>query len=67
MNQERNDPPVNEGDVLDLEIESLGDKGDGVGKIDKFVIMVPNTKTGEKVKVKISRVLRNMAFGGLKS
>lgn len=61
MNEEL--PPVKEGDIIDAEIVSLGTKGDGVVKINKFIIMVPDTEIGDKVKVKINRVIRNMAFG----
>jgi len=55
--------PVEVGDELDLTIESTGAKGDGIAKVDNFVIIVPGAKQGETVKVKITRVLKKMAFG----
>jgi len=60
MNYEK---PINEGDILDVKIESTGAKGDGIAKIDNFVIIVPNVKEGDEVKIKITRVLNKMAFG----
>ena len=55
--------PVNVGDELDLKIEAVGEKGDGIAKIKGFVIFVPNTKQGETVKVRITKVLRKVGFG----
>ncbi len=55
--------PIQEGDIVDLTIESTGAKGDGIAKIDNFVVIVPGVQEGETVKVKITRVLKKMAFG----
>lgn len=57
--------PVREGDVLDVEIEAIGSKGDGIAKKDGFVLFVPNTKKGDKVKIRVARVLRNMGFANV--
>ncbi|MDH5438657.1 MAG: TRAM domain-containing protein [Candidatus Bathyarchaeota archaeon] len=40
-------------------------RGDGVAKIEGFVIFVPNTKQGEHVKFKIIRVGSKFAIGEL--
>ena len=55
--------PVKEGEVYDVTIEAVGEKGDGIAKIKGFVIFVPNVKQGDQVKIKIGRVLRKVAFG----
>jgi len=55
--------PVNVGDELDLKIEAVGEKGDGIAKIKGFVIFVPNAKQGDEVKVRITKVLRKVGFG----
>jgi predicted RNA-binding protein with TRAM domain len=55
--------PVNVGEELDLKIEAVGEKGDGIAKIKGFVIFVPNAKQGEEVKVRITKVLRKVGFG----
>jgi predicted RNA-binding protein with TRAM domain len=59
--------PVKEGDVVEVTIEGTGAKGDGIARINGFVIVVPGGREGETVKVRISRVLRKMAFAELAS
>jgi len=54
--------PVEVGDVIEVTIESTGAKGDGIAKVNNFVIIIPGAKEGDKVKIKISRVLKKMAF-----
>ena len=55
--------PVNVGDEVDVEIESTGSKGDGVAKVKGFVIFVPGTKKGDKVRIRITKVFRSVGFG----
>lgn len=55
--------PVEEGHVYDLTIESIGAKGDGIGKINGFVVIVPKGQQGSTVKVKINAVRAKFAFG----
>ncbi len=55
--------PVEEGKVYDAKIEDIGREGDGLARIQNFVVFIPGTKVGDQVKVKITRVLRRMAFG----
>ena len=59
----RNFAPVNVGDELDVNIEAVGGKGDGIAKVKGFVIFVPNVKKGDNVKIKITKVLRKVGFG----
>ena len=54
--------PVKVGDELDVTIEAVGEKGDGVAKKDGFVLFVPGTKKGDTVRVKVTRVLRKVGF-----
>lgn len=54
--------PVREGEELDVKIEAVGEKGDGIAKVKGFVLFVPNTKEGDEVKVRITRVLRKVGF-----
>ena len=54
--------PVKVGDEFDVKIEAVGAKGDGIAKKDGFVLFVPNTKEGDEVKVKVTRVLRKLGF-----
>jgi predicted RNA-binding protein with TRAM domain len=54
--------PVKVGDELDVKIEAVGEKGDGIAKKNGFVIFVPGAKEGSTVKIRITRVLKKMAF-----
>src|SRR3989338_378993 len=63
--QRRSFAPVSPGDEVEVNIESVGAKGDGIAKIKGFVIIVPGAKQGETVKVKISKVFKKMAFADI--
>lgn len=54
--------PVKVGDEMDVKIEAVGEKGDGIAKKDGFVLFVPNTKVNDEVKIRITRVLRKVGF-----
>ncbi|MBI2657095.1 TRAM domain-containing protein [Candidatus Woesearchaeota archaeon] len=58
----RNFAPVKVGDELDVKIEAVGEKGDGIAKKDGFVLFVPGTKQGEDVRIKVTRVLQKVGF-----
>ena len=60
--QRRSFAPIKVGEEIDLKIEAVGSKGDGIGKVKGFVIFVPGTKEGDNVKVKITKVFRKVAF-----
>lgn len=55
--------PVKEGETYDVTIEGIGEKGDGIAKIQGFVIVVPKTQQGQRVKVKITAVRGKVSFG----
>ena len=55
--------PVNEGETYDIAIDATGAKGDGIGKVKGFVVIVPDAKPGQTVKVKIDAVRGKVAFG----
>ena len=40
----------------------MGDKGDGVARVQGFVVFVPGVSKGDWVKIKIKKVLSNVAF-----
>jgi predicted RNA-binding protein with TRAM domain len=57
------DPPVSEGEMREVEIKSLGEKGDGITKIDGgYVVIVPNTEGGERVTIGLDDVRQNVGF-----
>lgn len=58
----RNFAPVKVGDELNVKIEAVGEKGDGIAKKDGFVLFVPSTKQGDEVKIRVTRVLQKVGF-----
>jgi predicted RNA-binding protein with TRAM domain len=48
--------PVKENQELEVVIDDIGSRGDGIAKIQSFLIFVPNSKIGERVKVRILSV-----------
>ncbi len=57
-----NSAPVNEGEEYDVKIEDTGRDGDGITKIEGFVIFVSGAKVGDEVKIRITSTRRNFAF-----
>jgi len=55
--------PVEEGDKVVVTIEDMGSKGDGIARIEGFVIFVPETEIGETVEIEIDTVGSKFAFG----
>jgi len=54
--------PVKVGDEIDVKIEAVGEKGDGIAKKEGFVLFVPNTKEGDEVRIRVTKVLRKVGF-----
>ncbi len=57
--------PVEVDNEYEAEIEDVSRRGDGIARIQGFVIFVPNTKQGENVKFKVTRVGNRFAIGEL--
>ena len=53
--------PVEEGKEYEADITELSRRGDGIAKIQGFVIFVPNAKPGDHVKFRVTRVARRFA------
>lgn len=60
--RKRMSAPINGKDILSVTIEAIGKKGDGIAKHKGFTIFVPKTEKGQKIKVRITRVLQRFAF-----
>lgn len=57
------EPPVSEGETRQVEIEALGEQGDGIAKIERgYVVIVPGTNPGDEVLVEIDTVRTNVSF-----
>lgn len=60
------DPPVDVGEIRELEIESIGQQGDGIAKVERgFVIVVPDVSVGDRVRAEIARVKETVAFASV--
>lgn len=60
---EHRTPPVEEGERRTVTIESLGDKGDGIAKVERgYVLIVPGARPGDEVTVEVDEVRENVAF-----
>jgi predicted RNA-binding protein with TRAM domain len=58
-----NQPPVTEGETLQLDIEDIGDQGDGLARVGPgYVVFVPDTEIGQQPLVRIETVRENFAF-----
>jgi translation initiation factor 2 subunit 2 len=53
---------IEEGETYELRVESVGNKGDGIAKVDKYLIFIPSTVKGEIVKAKIKKISGTLAF-----
>ncbi len=53
---------LEEGTVMDVEIQSISKRGDGVVKMGRYIMYVANAKPGQKVKIKISRISGSIVF-----
>jgi len=59
----RQTPPVEEGEQRTVEIEDIGEQGDGITRVERgFVVIVPDTEMGERVTVEITSVSQTVAF-----
>lgn len=55
--------PVEVGEEIEVTIESVGAKGDGIAKKEGFVIFVPKAEKGETLKVRITEIKTSFAIG----
>lgn len=62
--RDASEPPVDEGEPREVDIEDIGEQGDGITRVERgFVVIVPDTEMGERVTVEITDVQPNVAFG----
>ncbi len=63
--EESRSVPVEEGEVYDVTIQDIARQGDGIARIEGFVVFVPGTKVGDEVQIKVERVLPKFAFASV--
>jgi predicted RNA-binding protein with TRAM domain len=54
--------PIDVGETYDVTIEDVGREGDGITRVEGFVVFVPNTKKGDSVKIRVTKVSRRVGF-----
>jgi 23S rRNA (uracil1939-C5)-methyltransferase len=63
--EESRSVPVEEGETYEVTIQDIARQGDGIARIEGFVIFVPGTKVGDEVQIKVERVLPKFAFASV--
>jgi len=53
--------PVKENQEIEVVIDDIGSRGDGIARIQNYLIFVPQSKIGERVKVRILAVREKFA------
>ena len=57
------EPPVSVGEQLDVEIEDVGEQGDGVARVGPgYVVFVPDTTVGDRVTIEVTKTMENFGF-----
>lgn len=54
--------PVEEGKEYRVRIESVGSKGDGIAKIEGFIVFVPGAKVGDELTIRIDSIRGRFAL-----
>ena len=54
--------PVEVGENYEVTIDAIAKEGDGIARVEGFVIFVPDTKVGDNVTIKVNKVMRKFAF-----
>lgn len=53
---------LQEGQELDVEIQSVSKRGDGVVRMGRYIMYVPRGKPGQKAKIRITRISGSIVF-----
>jgi len=62
MNYQVRDAPVEEGKQYEVDIAERSRRGDGLARVQGFVVFVPNTKPGDHVKIQVTQVRDRFAI-----
>ena len=55
--------PLSKNQIMEMEIAGLSSDGNGVGRADGMAVFVPGTAPGDRLRVRIVKVLSRYAFG----
>ncbi len=57
--------PVKVGEEIDVTVSEISRRGDGVARVQGFVIFIPSAKQGMQVKIRIKEIRPNFATAEL--
>lgn len=57
--------PVRKNQMIELHITGQGYEGEGVGKYEGYTLFVPGALSGERVRVRVTKLNKNYGFGQL--
>ena len=55
--------PVEVGKEYNVSISDISRRGEGIAKVDGFIVFVPGTKQGQNVRIKVTQVSERFASG----
>lgn len=61
--REFTEAPIKEGEEYNVSISEVSRRGDGITRIENFVVFVPNTKKGDNVRIRIKELRGRSAVG----
>jgi len=53
--------PVEVGKIYEVDITEISGKGDGIARVQGFIIFIENGKVGNKIRVKVTEVAHRFA------
>jgi predicted RNA-binding protein with TRAM domain len=53
--------PVEVGKIYEVDITEISGKGDGIARVQGFIIFIENGKVGNKIRVKVTEVADRLA------
>ena len=63
MQNQESPAPVEKGDQRTVDIEDIGEQGDGIARTDRgYVLIIPDTEQGERVTVEVTDVSESVGF-----
>ncbi|VVB67221.1 TRAM domain protein [Candidatus Norongarragalina meridionalis] len=60
---EQREAPVRPGEEYDVQITDVAQKGDGIAKVEGFIIFIAGASKGESCRIRIKDVRRRFAIG----
>lgn len=62
QNKERNNMKLKQDDIIKVQIIDQGMDGEGIARLDDYILFIPYALTGEEVQAKVTYVKKNLVF-----